>query len=102
MKTNTKHFPKGQLFDLEFLEQMEKGLEKNNLNPNLLKMAAFNFIPISGPRASSFVSSLCSGARKTELDLMLLPINRLIDYFIIMGVHKVVSLSDCVGYNQYT
>ena len=33
MKTNTKQFPKDQLFDLEFLEQTEKGLEKNNLPP---------------------------------------------------------------------
>ena len=33
MKTNTKQFPKDQLFDLEVLKQMEKGLEKNSLPP---------------------------------------------------------------------
>ena len=43
---NTKQFPKVELFDLEVLEQMEKGLEQNNLPPNLLKMAAFNLTPI--------------------------------------------------------
>ena len=31
MKTNTKQFPKDQLFDLEVLEQTAKGLEKNFL-----------------------------------------------------------------------
>ena len=40
-----KKLSKYQLFDLEALEQMEKALEKNNL----LKMAAFDFTPISGP-----------------------------------------------------
>ena len=43
-KTNTKQFPKLQLFDLEVLKQIEKGLEKNNLPPNLFKMAVFNLI----------------------------------------------------------
>ena len=51
---STKQFPKDQLFDLEaVLEQTEKGVEKDNLNPDLLKMAAFNFMPIFGPRALS-------------------------------------------------
>ena len=53
MKTNTKQFPKDQLFDLKVLKQMEKGLEKYKLSPNLLKMATFNFTPIAGPHAPS-------------------------------------------------
>ena len=58
MKTNTKQFPKHPLFDLEFLEQTEKSLEKSNLfSPfNLLKIAAFNFTPIFGLHVlSSFI-----------------------------------------------
>lgn len=50
MKTNTRQFPKDQLFDLKVLEQTKEGLEMNNFAPpNLLKMAALNFIPIFGP-----------------------------------------------------
>ena len=35
MKINMKQFPKHQ-FDVEVLEQTEKGLEKNNFPPNLI------------------------------------------------------------------
>ena len=51
MKTNTKQFPNDQLFDIEVLKHTRKGLGKNNLPPNLLKMAAFTFTPGVGPHA---------------------------------------------------
>ena len=43
-ETNTIRFPKLQLSDLEVLERVEKGLEKNNLPPSLLNAAAFDSI----------------------------------------------------------
>ena len=53
MKTSTKQFPKGQVFDLEALEQSGKGRKKKNLPPSLLKMASVQFHPIFGPPAPS-------------------------------------------------
>ena len=49
MERNTKQFLKVQLFDLEVLEHTNKGLGKNNLRPNLIKMVAFNLTLIFTP-----------------------------------------------------
>ena len=48
-----KHEAILHLFDLEVLEQTEKGLEKSNSLLNLLKIAVFNFTPIFGPHTPS-------------------------------------------------
>ena len=56
-ETNTKRFPKPQLFDVEVLERVEKGLEKKNFPPSLLKLAAFESI-FFGSNASSYAISM--------------------------------------------
>ena len=58
MKTHTKQFPEHQLSDFEVLELWEKRLGKNSLPANLLKMTAFNLIPIFGPHAPSSLYDL--------------------------------------------
>ena len=69
MKANTKQFLKDQLFFLDVHEKTKKGLEKNNLPSNLLKIAPFNFNPIFGLHAPLVIYDLCIYKEYRELML---------------------------------